>query len=57
MYRKNTKNRYWTVYQWLNPMTKFAGYTLKEAKQQAQEINDEHPNIEVIILKEVGVIR
>jgi len=57
MYRKNTKNRYWTIYQWLNPMAKFAGYTLKEAKQAAQKINDENPNIEVKILKEVGVIR
>jgi len=42
---------------WLNPMTSFAGYTLKEAKQKAQKINDEHPDIEVKILKEVGVIR
>jgi len=57
MYRKNTKNRYWTIYQWLNYMPKFAGYTLKEAKQQAQEINDKNPGIEVKILKEVGVIR
>jgi len=57
MYRKETSNRYWTIYTWLNPMAKFAGYTLKEAKQAAQEINDEHPDIEVKILKEVGVIR
>ena len=57
MYRKNIKNRYWTVYIWLNPMAKFAGYTLKEAKQKAQEINDQNPGIEVKILKEVGVIR
>jgi len=57
MYRKVTPNRYWTIYTWLNPMTKFAGYTLKEAKQAAQEINDEHPNTEVKIVKEVGVIR
>jgi len=57
MYIKETSNRYWTIYTWLNPMIKFAGYTLKEAKQQAQEINDQHPDIEVKILKEVGVIR
>ena len=57
MYKKNIKNRYWTIYQWLNYMPQFAGYSLKEAKQQAQKIHDKNPDIEVKILKEVGVIR
>lgn len=57
MYRKETSDRYWIIYIWLNPMAEFAGYTLKEAKRLAQEINDKHPNTEVKIVKEVGVIR
>jgi len=57
MYRKETSNRYWTMYEWLNYMPKFAGYSLKEAKKAAQKINNDHPGIEVKILKEVGVIR
>ena len=57
MYRKNTTNRYWIIYTWLNPVADFAGYTLKEAKQKAQQINDEYPSTEVKIVKEVGVIR
>ena len=57
MYRKNTSDRYWIIYIWLNPMAEFAGYTLKEAKRLAQEINDKHPSTEVKIVKEVGVIR
>lgn len=57
MYRKEKSNRYWIIYIWLNPVTKFAGYTLKEAKRLAQEISDKHPITEVKIVKEVGVIK
>ena len=34
MYRKETSNRYWIIYMWLNPVAKFAGYTLKEAVKE-----------------------
>lgn len=56
MYKKETGNRYWIIYTWLNPVAKFAGYDLKNAKRLAKEVNQSHNNIEVKIVKEIGAI-